>query len=220
MARRTDSGEAPFWLLAEPTARRLYEFVIASPEPVTRDRAVAATGIPRATAAYHLERMADAGLLTATSARVSGRTGPGAGRPARLYEPGCEEAAHAVPDRRYQLAGEVLCDAIEASRRTGQAIDSSLHAVAEARGRDLARGAGSIDGMLTAAGYRPVAEPDGSVTLANCPFARLAAQHPETICGGSVAMLEGAVDEAGAPYDVTAIPPEGGRCCARLVPRA
>ncbi len=216
-ARRPD--DAPFWLLAEPAARRLYEYVVASGEPVTRDRAVAATGIPRATAAYHLERMADAGLLTATSARVSGRSGPGAGRPARLYQPGCEEAAHAVPERRYRLADEVLCEAIEASRRTGRSIDASLHAVAETRGRELARESGGLDGMLTAAGYRPVAEPDGSVTLTNRPFARLDGRHPATICGGSVAMLEGAVDESGAPYAVTPVAPEAGRCCACLTPR-
>ncbi|HLO35721.1 MAG TPA: helix-turn-helix domain-containing protein, partial [Candidatus Deferrimicrobium sp.] len=72
-------------LLAEPTRRALYDLVVASGEPVGRDDAVAALGISRELAAFHLDRLVEAGLLETEYRRRSGRTGPGAGRPAKLY---------------------------------------------------------------------------------------------------------------------------------------
>ena len=71
--------------LTDPTRRRLYAFVASPIEPVGRDEAADALGIPRQTAAYHLDRLADEGLVDVEFLRLSGRTGPGAGRPAKLY---------------------------------------------------------------------------------------------------------------------------------------
>ena len=71
--------------LAEPTRRRLYDLVAARDEPVGRDDAVEALGISRELAAFHLDRLVEAGLLQTEYRRRNGRTGPGAGRPAKLY---------------------------------------------------------------------------------------------------------------------------------------
>ena len=71
-------------LLDEPVRRRLYDWVAAQDEPVGREQAASATGISRALATFHLDKLADAGLLEASYRRLTGRVGPGAGRPARV----------------------------------------------------------------------------------------------------------------------------------------
>ena len=72
--------------LGDPTRRSAYDYVAAQGRPVGRDEVATALGIGRTLAAYHLDRLAKEGLLSVAYARRSGRTGPGAGRPAKLYE--------------------------------------------------------------------------------------------------------------------------------------
>src|SRR5947209_4013143 len=71
--------------LGEPTRRALYEHVAAAGDWVSRDEAADALGLERGTAAHHLDRLASDGLLEIEYRRRSGRQGPGAGRPAKLY---------------------------------------------------------------------------------------------------------------------------------------
>src|ERR1700722_1101090 len=68
--------------LDDPVRRRLYEVVRERAEPVGRDEAAAAAGIGRALAVYHLDKLVEADLLTASYQRPAGRGGPG-GRGAR-----------------------------------------------------------------------------------------------------------------------------------------
>ena len=67
--------------------------------PVSREQAAAATSIGRTLAAYHLDKLADAGLLTTRYERPAGRGGPGAGRPAKLYTPATQEMSVTLPPR-------------------------------------------------------------------------------------------------------------------------
>src|SRR3954465_4473481 len=71
--------------LAEPMRRRLYLHVATSAEAVGRGEAGAAAGLPRAPAGFPLDRLVNEGLLDTEFLRRSGRSGPGAGRPAKLY---------------------------------------------------------------------------------------------------------------------------------------
>src|SRR3954452_9838159 len=87
--------------LAEPVRRRLYLHVAASPTPVGRDEAAAAVGISRALAAFHLDRLVADDFLETEFQRRSGRTGPGAGRPAKLYRRGQTRHAVSLPARNY-----------------------------------------------------------------------------------------------------------------------
>src|ERR671932_1530696 len=93
--------------LAEPTRRRLYDHVVRQPGPVSRDEAAAALGVPRGTTAFHLDRLVADGLLDVHYERRTGRTGPGAGRPAKLYRRARRTRGAALPERRYDLAGEI-----------------------------------------------------------------------------------------------------------------
>src|SRR3954451_15625241 len=106
--------------LAEPTRRRLYEFVARSPFPVSRDDVAGATDVPRPTTAFHLDRLVADGLLDVHYERRSGRTGPGAGRPAKLYRRAESPVAVSLPERHYDLAGELLAAAVVEAEQSGE----------------------------------------------------------------------------------------------------
>src|SRR3954447_16634908 len=87
--------------LDEPARRALYEWVATSGRAVGRDEAASAIGVSRALAAFHLDRLVRDGLLVPEYRRLSGRSGPGAGRPAKLYRRASGEVGVTLPERRY-----------------------------------------------------------------------------------------------------------------------
>src|SRR5215831_8035639 len=123
--------------LSEPTRRALYEHIAAAGDWVSRDEAADAVGIERGTAAHHLDRLAADGLLEVDFRRRSGRQGPGAGRPAKLYRRARKEFDVALPPRDYALAGRMLAEAVERSRTTDVDLDAALDEVATDEGRRL-----------------------------------------------------------------------------------
>ncbi len=108
--------------LAEPVRRRLYQYVVAQPEPVSRDEAAAAAGVPRHTAKFHLDRLVAEGLLVTSARRLTGRTGPGAGRPPKLYRRTSAEVAVSLPERHDDLAGRLMARAIDRSAADGTPV--------------------------------------------------------------------------------------------------
>lgn len=202
----------PLCALEDDVRRRLYEHVAGARRPVSRDEAAAAAGVDRALAAYHLDKLVGAGLLVASFARPPGRGGPGAGRPAKHYEPAAGEYAASVPPRDYRLAAEVLARAVEADASGG--LQRHVEKAARAIGRELATGGDDLIAVLHAHGFRPYEE-EGTVRLGNCPFHRLAGAHTEVVCGLNLAMLSGLV--AALPGDVEPrLDPAPGRCCVAL----
>src|SRR5689334_24436090 len=121
-----DAQVAAVAALAEPTRRRLYEHVVAQPDPVSRDEAAAATDVPRATVAFHLDRLVDEGLLDVVFERRSGRSGPGAGRPSKLYRRAECDVSVSLPERRYDLAGRLLAGAMEEAQTSGASPRDAL----------------------------------------------------------------------------------------------
>jgi predicted ArsR family transcriptional regulator len=205
--------------ISDPIRRALYDFVSRSPTPPGRDEAAAAVGIPRGTAAFHLERLVESGALETEFQRRSGRTGPGAGRPAKLYRPSVVEISVSVPERHYHLAAELLSSAVEESGRTGSPVGETLKRVSSEFGRALGATAGSLDAVLESTGYEPVDDHTGGLLLSNCPFHRLAQSHTQTICGANVALLRGAAEGAGeSGRRVDFEPRTDGYCCAHVVP--
>jgi predicted ArsR family transcriptional regulator len=196
--------------LGDATRRRIYDHVAAQTAPVTREDVAAAAGIGRTLAAYHLDRLAAEGLLVVTHARRTGRSGPGAGRPAKLYARSEQELSVSVPPRDYHLAARLLADAAAADSdgHTRRALTSA----AERLGRDLATDDAPLDRLLRERGYEPY-DDDGVTRLRNCPFHAVAQRHPEVVCEMNLALL-GALVEG---RDVTAsLEPAPGRCCVAL----
>jgi len=168
--------------LDEPIRRALFDHVSRSAAPVSRDEAAAALGLARSTAAFHLDRLAAEGLLVVEFRRLTGRTGPGAGRPSKLYRRAAAEVAVTVPERRYDLAGQLALAAIEESARTGEPAGEALLRIAGDTGRALGSDAGSLEKVLEDHGFEPRPDGAGGIVLGNCPFHRLAQQHTEIVC--------------------------------------
>jgi predicted ArsR family transcriptional regulator len=175
--------------LADPVRRAAYQAVVAGEGPVGRDEVAEALRIGRTLAAFHLDKLVDAGLLEVTYARRSGRSGPGAGRPAKLYRRSAAEHEVSLPPRQYRGAAELLAEAVE---RAG--ADATLYAVAREHGRDVGAAGEQLFAALEKLGYEPAL--DGStVRLRNCPFHQLAEQFPPLVCGMNLALLEGLAAE-------------------------
>jgi predicted ArsR family transcriptional regulator len=109
-------------------------YVRGSPDPVSADDAAAALGVHRSVARSRLERLLRAGLLVTTFVRRSGRAGPGAGRPAKLYSPAPEAQTLEFPPRRLPTLVARLLDELPAEGR-----QEALRSAGEEYGRDLAR---------------------------------------------------------------------------------
>ncbi|MDN5796191.1 MAG: hypothetical protein L0H79_10640 [Intrasporangium sp.] len=123
--------------LADPVRRELYRHVCAQTGPVGRDAAAAAVGISRHQAKFHLDRLEADGLLVAGYVRLTGRTGPGAGRPAKVYRRADREIAVSLPQRQYELAGQILADAIDESLRASIPISEAVRSTAAAHGHAI-----------------------------------------------------------------------------------
>jgi predicted ArsR family transcriptional regulator len=213
--------------LAEPTRRGLYDHVIRQPRPVSRDEAAAALGVPRATAAFHLDRLVDEGLLAVGFERRTGRTGPGAGRPSKVYRRAACSVVVSLPERHYDLAGDLLAAAIAEADGSGDPPRVVLDRCAHARGRELGEQAGPVDPdpdrggqdavlrVLETHGFEPRLDGD-SVTLANCPFHALARRHTTLICGMNLRLLEGILEGLRSTRLVARLDPAEDRCCVRL----
>jgi predicted ArsR family transcriptional regulator len=204
---------------------RLYEFVSGCAEPVGRDEAAAAAGIGRALAVYHLDKLVESGLLTATYQRPPGRSGPGAGRPAKVYSRSGREFTVSVPPREYELAARLLVRAVgsdrsgrsraalgDAARELGAQLGSSRRA-GGAPGEDAGQ---AMEAVLHEHGFEPCHDGDGIVRLRNCPFHQLAAQDPGIVCGMSLALIEGLVEGLGASGLRPLLDPQPGRCCVAI----
>jgi predicted ArsR family transcriptional regulator len=204
--------------LADPARLALYEFVTRSAEPVSRDAAAEALQLSRSTAAFHLERLAALGLVAVEFRRLSGKTGPGAGRPAKLYRRASGEVSVSLPERRYDLAGDLLATAIEQSIESDRPVRAALRDAAGTEGRARGQAAASLPDALEDNGFEPCAEGDDLV-LGNCPFHRLAERHTDIVCELNYELVRGIAEGAGdVEHDVHS-DPGAGRCCIRISPR-
>jgi predicted ArsR family transcriptional regulator len=203
--------------LDEPTRRRLYEYVVRRPEPVSRDDVAAALGVPRATVAFHLDRLVDERLLAVGHERRTGRSGPGAGRPAKLYRRSDRQVSVSLPERQYELAGQLLASAVEEADETGGSPREILGRRARERGAELTAGAPDIVGALEEHGFEPRAEGD-AVLLGNCPFHQLARTHTRLVCEMNLGLVEGMLAGTGECGLRARLDPQPGFCCVRLAP--
>ncbi|HET7385051.1 MAG TPA: transcriptional regulator [Nocardioidaceae bacterium] len=220
--------------------RRLYEYVVAQAGPVGREQAARGVGVPVHTAKFHLDRLAEEGLLDVEFRRLTGRTGPGAGRPAKLYRRAAGEVAVTLPERHYDLAGQILAAAVERAADTGVPVREAVHDEARSAGRcaggpavepHRAAEAGQfgqhessrLREFLDRHGYEPraVDDPEGEgpeFVLANCPFHALVTTHTELVCGLNLAFLAGALETLDCPRMCARLDPEPGRCCVTIAP--
>src|SRR5215831_18034794 len=212
-------------LLGDGVRHRLYEFVRAARGPVTREQAAAATGISRKLAAFHLDKLVEAGLLQASYA-----TAAQAGRPPKLYQPSSQDLQVSIPARQHDELASTLIDAM-LTQATGETARQAAQRVARQRGQTLgaaARGqarpgrlgaerALALAGVaLQRWGFEPDRAAPGCLRLRNCPFHPLAARAPELVCGMNHAFLPVLLDGLEAFTVREVLPPKAGECCVEL----
>jgi len=201
--------------LADAVRRRVFRVVSGRPDAVGRDHVAEALGIPRSTAAFHLDRLVEAGLLTTESRRLTGRSGPGAGRPAKLYRRAEGEVAVSIPARLYELGGGVMAEAIGRALDDGVPVREALREAAERAGRRLAAASPGLGHALDDAGFEPTGD-DDDLVLGTCPFHRLAREHPGVVCELNHALVCGMADSTGADPGRVRLDPGAGACCIRI----
>jgi predicted ArsR family transcriptional regulator len=199
----------------DPVRRQLLELVSASPQPLGRDAAAQALALPRSTVAFHLDRLAAAGLLTVEYRRLSGRSGPGSGRPSKTYSRAPAEFSVSIPPRHYDLMGDLLASAIEAAADGRTNVFDALRGAAEGAGRAEGAATGSLGDTLARTGYEPRSDGDDTV-LANCPFHAIVEKHAEVVCAANHAFLCGVAEASGGDPATVVLDPAPGRCCVRI----
>jgi predicted ArsR family transcriptional regulator len=206
--------------LAEPQRRRLYDVVAGADDAVSREQAAKQVGVPVHTAKFHLDKLVEEGLLEVEYRRLTGRTGPGSGRPAKLYRRTDREVSVSVPARHYDLLSRILATAVAETTTSGRPVGEVAAEVARQEGTRYGAGYSSpslseltrLATALASVGYEPRVA-DGTLLLRNCPFHRVAQEQTALVCGLNLEFVAG-VCAGLACHDVeTALEPAPDRCC-------
>ncbi|TQC41322.1 transcriptional regulator [Rhodococcus sp. WS4] len=228
----TDADAAPaitaVAALADDLRRRMYGFIRDVRRPVSRDEAAAAAGISRKLAAFHLDKLVDAGLLRARYEAVGGIRK--VGRTPKVYEPTDDDIRVSIPARHPELLADILLDTVLTDNEDGHARERAMQ-VAARRGTELGTTARDQDRperldaertltvaeqTLAARGFEPVRATPTCLRLRNCPFHPLAGKAPELVCGINHAFLTGFLTGLDAPRVQAVLAPRPGHCCVEL----
>jgi predicted ArsR family transcriptional regulator len=208
-------------LLGEPVRRRLYRFVTAQPEAVSRDQAAKAVGIKRPLAAFHLDKLAEQGLLEVEFRRLTDRKGPGAGRPAKLYKRSSQELNVSLPHREYELAARVFAEALTekkspsvrgAARRLGREMADRVR-VRAGRQQGVKNLTRTAEEVLESYGFEPFHDEEGNIRLRNCPFHNLSQRYTALVCGMNLDIMQAMIEELGLERLEPRLEPQPGMCC-------
>lgn len=209
-------------LLGEPVRRRLYDYVAAQTESVSREQAAKAVGIKRPLAAFHLDKLAEEGLLEVEFRRLSGRAGPGAGRPAKLYKRSSREVGVSLPPREYELAARVFAEALsvqdsaapvrDAARSLGKEMAAEVRERA-GRNKGTKNLTRTAEELLRDYGFEPFHDEEGNLRLRNCPFHLLSQRYTDLVCGMNLDVMQALVDELGLERLEARLEPRPGLCC-------
>lgn len=219
-------------VLADESRLVMYDYIRRQLHPVTRDEAATEAGISRKLAAFHLEKLVEAGLLNAEPQPTAAGTRRRPGRVPKAYRPTGAELSLSIPARRLDLLGEVLVDAVAAVADAGAVREAAL-AVARQRGVEFGvaerterrlnrtsaeRALHLARGVLERVGYEPYREDDGALRLRNCPFHSLAARQRELVCAMNRELIDGLLRGLGNSTVGATLAPRPGECCVELRP--
>ena len=208
--------------LARPELVEALAFARSQPRPVTADELAEATRVHRNVARSRLERLAEGGLLTVAHERRTGRAGPGAGRPARIYGVPPELEAIEFPRHRYELLVARLLDELPARGRAAR-----LRRIGADFGRELAaqggldpapsvavgleRACAAVGSLGFQAAVVEASDEHGEISTPTCPLRPLVADHPEA-ADLDRGMWSGLVSAAVAGVEATEVSCETSGC--------
>lgn len=216
--------------LAYPLRSALYRYICAAGREVGRDEAARAVGAGRERVAVQLDKLAEAGLLEVSFRRLSGRRGPGAGRPSKLYRPTALQIDISVPPRRYGVAAHVFAGALQAAHVPQSAVDRSAWEFGNTLGEEAARAVGgrtsrrktvaALEALAEESGFQPVLSAR-RMSLTNCPFRSLVESRGPLACRMNLSLFQGMLAGLGAQgMEASALtgPRESG-CCVTVALR-
>lgn len=193
--------------LGDATRRGIYISVRESAEPVTASQIGSIFELHTNVARHHLDKLVADGYLRVTHRRKPGKNGPGAGRPAKHYEPTRKEVSVQFPARRYDLLSELLLRVVErldpeVARQTAEEIGVEF-------GRELAAEIGMPEDAGFATAVQAVAKAmsgvgfeastghdDHLMVTRYCPFGRIATQHTDIVCRLDQGIVRGLLEAA------------------------
>ena len=231
MLGRKEGDIAAIASLGDDLRRRMYEVVRERGRPTSRDEIAQSGGVSRKLAAFHLDKLAERGLLTVSYSRPPGRSGRGAGRTSKYYEPSDRQLEVSIPERQYDVMGSILLGAIE-SQGPGERTEVAAHRVAHETGEAIGRVERRLrrlprpgaERTLTVArevladcGYEPYVD-EGDVRMRSCPFHALAEQNRDIVCSLNRELIDGVVAGLGNSSVQVHLDPKAGECCVRLEP--
>lgn len=215
-------------LLDDELRRAMYTFIRRTRRPVTRDEAAASVGVSRKLAAFHLDKLVDAGLLRAGYGTAGQRRT--VGRAPKLYEVSDHEIQVSIPKRRHDVLAGILLDAV-LTEGNGETARNATLRVAHDRGEQIGtaersrsrpgrlgveRGLTVASAVLERYGYEPVRVQPSCIRLGNCPFHPLAAREPAAVCGMNRAFIGGLLTGLQVRNVEAALEPRAGECCVEL----
>ena len=216
--------------LDEPLRRQIFDLVRRAGRALTRDDVATELGISRKLAAFHLDKLLARGLLKTHYARPPGRSGPGAGRSAKYYEPSGVQLEVTIPERHYDMAGALLVEAV-ATEQPGESAQGAAFRVAHKHGVALGEDVRTVkrlrplgpertlavaQDILEEHGYEPYRDGDRVLALRNCPFHALAQQSRDLICTMNQHFLDGLVRGLGNDNVEAVLECKPGDCCVTL----
>lgn len=215
-------------LLNDDIRRRLYRFVRRAGRSVTREEAARATSISAKLAAFHMDKLVEGGLLEA-GFETPGGLRRQVGRAPKRYRRSALEVSLSLPERRYDLVGEILVDTLgrmEGVQQPAGVANQMAYArgqqIGSGRKEELRRGRlgaertlGEARGLLEDLGFEP-ADSEGELLLRNCPFHALVQRDPELVCGLNAAFIDGMLRGLGNDTVASELVPEEGMCCVRV----
>jgi predicted ArsR family transcriptional regulator len=234
MSRATTSPAAPdpairaVAALDDPLRRGMFRFIRLSHQPVTRETAAASVGISRKLAAFHLDKLVEAGVLRAHYEPVGGVRK--VGRTPKVYEATDTDINIHIPPRQHELLADILLEAV-LTEGTGEGGLQAAARVAGQRGREIGakerrdrrpgrlgpkRSLTLAEGVLARLGFEPTRESSTCLRLRNCPFSPLAGKAPELVCGLNEAFLTGLLAGFGTPSVRAVLAPRAGECCVQV----
>ena len=199
--------------LGDGTRRGIYIAVREFSEPVTAGQIALMFDIHPNVARHHLDRLTNDEYLTVTRKRPSGRTGPGAGRPAKCYAASDKEIDLHYPSRRMDLLTNLLLELVdelapgtptESARKIGYRHGTRLaEEIGLPTDEGFSQSVRAVAQAMTELGFEMEADTDQSrLITSHCPFGQTAMNHPEVVCSldqGLIAGLMASVDTTWQP---------------------
>jgi predicted ArsR family transcriptional regulator len=176
--------------VGDPELRDALLYARSQARPVTADDLAGAKGLHRNVARSRLERLVSAGLLAPGYERRTGRTGPGAGRPAKTYSVVPQLESIGFPSTHFEWLTAMLVDALGANggrkrlRQIGITFGRELASAARLRpAKKLETGFERVCEAVRSLGYQASLEhvdrKGAVIATPTCPLRPLVRARPE-----------------------------------------